>query len=139
MTAPEGRSVRNLLPAVAVSVAVCGALLVMQYTLAMPTEDVRARVYHLLRSMPPVFVPFFVVMLTGASVAALWVVGDLSVAGLLVAGGVAAAGTMVLYAGVLDGLVWRTSEEVTTAGQFVRMAAASLGAATVMLWVRRRV
>jgi len=128
----------SLLPDAAVSVAVCAALLVIQYTLAMPTEDARALAHSLLQSAPYVFAPFFVAVLTGASAGALWIVGNLSVVGALISGIVATAGTAVLYADVLDVLVWEGWDDVTAVGQFLRMAIASLAAAAVMLWARRR-
>jgi hypothetical protein len=113
------------------------ALLLLQYTFAMPTSRHRTRFYEALFGAPwsrgALLLGLLLAVGWGAAALTGWRSRWAAVGTVL--GAVLAF--LLLYSGVFGYLVWRYDEEVTRAGQWLRAVATVLLAGLVLLWVRQ--
>jgi hypothetical protein len=113
------------------------SLLLLQYTLALPTGDLRARMVSLLANAPwSIGLPLFALLVVAGELGLLvsgWrTLG--AAAGALVGAGLV---YLVLRSGVFGYLVWRYPEQVTGVGQAGRVVAALALGALALGWAHR--
>jgi hypothetical protein len=129
---------RSITVALVMASGITLAVLVLWYTFAMPTSDVRTRIYVLLAAAPWQLGGILFASLLLSGLAALWVAGLRDRWAVIGAVGGAALGVALVYSRLLGHLVWLHEEDVSRVGQYARAAVALGLAVGALLWARIR-
>ena len=121
--------------AVAATGGVLGVLL-LYYTFAMPTSDVRTRIYILLWVAPGQLGGIAFGVLFAVALITVWLAGWRGRAALGAAAAAAAIGLVLLYSRIMGYLVWMHEEDITRIGQYVRTVAAFALVGGSVMWGR---